>query len=81
MREEELIKYHDKQTIRFEFPVGAMGNERRRGIGILSYSEPHDMFEILEKNYSIGVLTSEMIEQIDYDLQDKLLVLDFIPRR
>jgi hypothetical protein len=80
MHEEELIKYHDKQKIRFEFPEGAVGVQPRKGTGILSYYKPHDMWEILGDNFSI-LLEKEMIEQIDYDPQDKTLELYFIRKR
>jgi hypothetical protein len=80
MHEEELIKYHDKQKIRFEFAEGAVGVQPRNGTGILSYSKPHDMWEILGDNYGI-LLEKEMIEQIDYDRQDKILELHFIRQR
>jgi hypothetical protein len=80
MHMEDLIKYHDKQKIRFEFPEGAVGVQPRRGTGILSYYNPHDMWEILGDSYRI-LLEPQMIEQIDYDQQDKMLELYFIRPR
>jgi hypothetical protein len=77
---EDLIKYHDKQKIRFEFPEGAVGVQPQRGTGILSYYNPHDMWEILGDSYRI-LLEPQMIEQIDYDQQDKMLELYFIRPR